>query len=52
MMLHVHLAQGKRETIQMMKRYNKRSIPFMEELGYLDDKLIAAHITCLLYTSY
>ena len=45
MMLHVHLAQGKRETIQMMKRYNKRSIPFMEELGYLDGKLIAAHIT-------
>ncbi|MBQ2896428.1 MAG: amidohydrolase family protein [Oscillospiraceae bacterium] len=45
MMLHVHLAQGKRETIQMMKRYNMRSIPFMDELGYLDNKLIAAHIT-------
>ena len=45
MRLHVHLAQGKRETIQMLKRYNKRSIPFMDELGYLDDKLLAAHIT-------
>ncbi len=45
MRLHVHLAQGKRETIQMIKRYNKRSIPFMDELGYLDDKLLAAHIT-------
>lgn len=45
MMLHVHLAQGKRETIQMVKRYGKRSIPFMDELGYLNHKLIAAHIT-------
>jgi len=45
MMLHVHLAQGERETIQMLKRYNQRSIPFMDSLGYLDSKLIAAHIT-------
>lgn len=43
--LHMHLAQGPRETIQMQVRYGKRSIPFMEELGYLDSRLLVAHIT-------
>ncbi len=45
MRLHVHLAQGDRETIQMRKRYGKRSVAFMDELGYLDHHLLAAHLT-------
>ncbi len=43
--LHMHVAQGDRETIQMLRRYNKRSIPFLDEIGYLNDRLIAVHLT-------
>jgi 5-methylthioadenosine/S-adenosylhomocysteine deaminase len=43
--LHMHVAQGDREIDQMMKRYGKRSISFLEEMGYLNDRLIAVHLT-------
>ena len=45
LMLHVHTAQGDRETEQIVKRYGKRPIPFLEEIGYLDDQLLAVHLT-------
>ena len=44
-MLHTHLAQGDRETEQIVKRYGKRPVAFMAELGYLDDQLLAVHLT-------
>jgi 5-methylthioadenosine/S-adenosylhomocysteine deaminase len=44
-MLHTHLAQGDRETEQIVKRYGKRPVAFMEEMGYLDDQLLAVHLT-------
>jgi len=43
--LHVHVAQGDRETGQILKRYGKRSIAFLDEIGYLDDQLLAVHLT-------
>jgi 5-methylthioadenosine/S-adenosylhomocysteine deaminase len=43
--IHMHVAQGDREINQMVKRYNKRSIPFLDEIGYLDPRLIAVHLT-------
>jgi 5-methylthioadenosine/S-adenosylhomocysteine deaminase len=43
--LHMHVAQGDREIDQMVKRYGKRSIPFLEEMGYLNQRLIAVHLT-------
>ncbi|MFT4413766.1 amidohydrolase family protein [Fredinandcohnia humi] len=43
--LHMHVAQGDREIDQMMKRYGKRSIDFLEEHGFLNEKLIAVHLT-------
>ncbi len=43
--LHMHVAQGDRETEQILKRYGKRPIPFLAELGYLDDQLLAVHLT-------
>ncbi len=43
--LHMHVAQGDREIDQMVKRYGKRSVPFLEEIGYLDDRLITVHLT-------
>ncbi|WP_034749039.1 amidohydrolase family protein [Halalkalibacter wakoensis] len=44
-MIHMHVAQAARETKQMVGRYGKRSIPFLDEIGYLDDSLLAVHIT-------
>lgn len=44
-MIHMHVAQGSRETKQMMGRYNRRSIAFLDEIGYLDESLLAVHIT-------
>lgn len=43
--LHMHVAQGDRETEQIRKRYGKRPIAFLAELGYLDDQLLAVHLT-------
>lgn len=43
--LHMHVAQGDRENIQVELRYGKRSIPFLNEIGYLDKDLIAIHLT-------
>lgn len=43
--LHMHVAQGDREIYQMVKRYGKRSIQYLDEIGYLNDRLIAVHLT-------
>ncbi|PLS17335.1 amidohydrolase [Bacillus sp. M6-12] len=43
--LHMHVAQGDREILQMEKRYGKRSIPFLNEKGYLNNRLLAVHLT-------
>jgi 5-methylthioadenosine/S-adenosylhomocysteine deaminase len=44
-MLHVHTAQGDRETEQIVKRYGKRPVAFLDEIGYLDEQLLAVHLT-------
>ncbi|WP_350343435.1 amidohydrolase [Proteinivorax tanatarense] len=43
--IHMHVAQGDREIYQMEKRYGKRSIQYLDEIGYLDDMLLAVHLT-------
>jgi 5-methylthioadenosine/S-adenosylhomocysteine deaminase len=43
--LHMHVAQGDREIDQMEKRYGKRSIAFLEEHGFLNQRLLAVHLT-------
>lgn len=43
--INMHVAQGDREIDQVMMRYGKRSIPFLDELGYIDKNLIAIHLT-------
>ena len=43
--IHMHVQQGDRETYQIEKRYGKRPTAFLEELGYLDESLIAVHLT-------
>jgi 5-methylthioadenosine/S-adenosylhomocysteine deaminase len=44
-MIHMHVAQGDREIDQMLKRYGQRTPAFLEDLGYLDDQLLAVHLT-------
>lgn len=43
--IHMHTQQGDRETYQVVKRYNKRPIAWLKEIGYLDESLIAVHLT-------
>lgn len=43
--IHLHLACGNREVRQMQMRYGMRSIPFLDELGLMNDKLIAVHLS-------
>lgn len=43
--IHMHVQQGDRETYQIEKRYGKRPVDFLEELGYLDESLLAVHLT-------
>ncbi len=43
--VHLHTQQGSRETEQMIKRYGKRTIPWLQERGYLDETLLAVHLT-------
>ncbi|GED68428.1 5-methylthioadenosine/S-adenosylhomocysteine deaminase [Brevibacillus reuszeri] len=43
--IHMHVAQGDREIEQMVKRHQKRTIPYLDELGYLDSRLMAVHLT-------
>jgi 5-methylthioadenosine/S-adenosylhomocysteine deaminase len=43
--IHMHVCQGDREVNQMMLRYGARPIPFLDEAGYLDRRLLAVHLT-------
>jgi 5-methylthioadenosine/S-adenosylhomocysteine deaminase len=43
--IHMHVAQGDREINQVVKRYGMRSIPWLDSIGYLDEQLIAVHLT-------
>lgn len=43
--IHMHVQQGDRETFQIVKRYGKRPIEWLAEIGYLDETLIAVHLT-------
>jgi len=45
LMIHMHVAQGDREIDQMGKRYGQRTPAYLDELGYLDDQLLAVHLT-------
>ncbi|MDZ4132739.1 MAG: amidohydrolase family protein, partial [Dethiobacteria bacterium] len=44
-MIHMHVAQGDRETNQIAKRFNCRSIPYLHQLGLIDQNLLAIHLT-------
>ena len=41
--LHIHVAETKEESGIILKRYGKRPLAFLEELGYLDHPSVFAH---------
>jgi 5-methylthioadenosine/S-adenosylhomocysteine deaminase len=43
--IHMHVQQGDRETYQIVKRYGKRPVDYLDDLGVLDEDLIAVHLT-------
>jgi 5-methylthioadenosine/S-adenosylhomocysteine deaminase len=43
--IHMHTQQGDRETAQLIMRYGKRPIAWLDEIGYLDENLITVHLT-------
>jgi 5-methylthioadenosine/S-adenosylhomocysteine deaminase len=43
--MHMHVAQGDRETLQVERRYGRRTIAWLDELGLLDASLLAVHLT-------
>ena len=45
LMIHMHVAQGDREIEQLLKRYGQRTPALLDEMGYLDDQLLAVHLT-------
>lgn len=44
-LVHMHTQQGDRETYQVLKRYGKRPIEWLGEEGFLNDWLVAVHLT-------
>jgi 5-methylthioadenosine/S-adenosylhomocysteine deaminase len=45
LMIHTHVAQGDREMDQMLKRYGQRTPAYLDDLGCLDEGLLAVHLT-------
>ncbi len=43
--IHMHVQQGDRETWQVVERYGQRPIAWLKSIGYLDETLIAVHLT-------
>ncbi len=45
--IHIHLSETKWETVEIEKLYGKRPVKFLDELGLLSDRVIAAHCVWL-----
>lgn len=45
LMIHMHVAQGDREIDQMLQRHGERTPAYLDRIGYLDDQLLAVHLT-------
>ncbi|MBN2014415.1 MAG: amidohydrolase [Candidatus Altiarchaeota archaeon] len=43
LLIHFHLAETEKENTDCKKMHGKRPVPFLEDIGFLSDRLIAAH---------
>lgn len=47
LLIHFHLAETKREVEDFKEKHGKKQVPYLEEVGFLDEKLVAAHCVWL-----
>jgi len=45
--IHIHLSETKLEVEEIKNRYNMMPVEYLESLGFLDDKVLAAHCVWL-----
>ena len=45
LMIHTHISQGQRENIQMIRRYKTRSVPLLDNIGFLGPNVMGVHLT-------
>ncbi|MHC4744645.1 MAG: amidohydrolase family protein, partial [Planctomycetota bacterium] len=43
--LHHHVGQSEMEITQLQKRYGKRPVDFLKDIGYLGERLLAVHMS-------
>ncbi|MDP4109527.1 MAG: amidohydrolase [Bacillota bacterium] len=43
--MHMHLSCGTREINQMEKRYGRRSIPLLDDMGLINERMIGVHLS-------
>ena len=43
----IHLLENKAERDQLQEKFGKGAVSFLQDIGYLDEKLIAFHCVCL-----
>lgn len=47
LMLGVHLLENKSELDQLQQKFGKSAVAYLEDIGYLNERLIAFHCVCL-----
>lgn len=47
LLIHFHLAETERENKECVERYGKKPVPFLEEINFLGENLVAAHCNWL-----
>ncbi len=47
LLIHFHLAETKKETDEFKEKHGKRPVPYLEEIGFLSENLVAVHCVWL-----
>lgn len=47
LLIHFHLAETERENKECVEKYGKKPVPFLEEINFLGENLVAAHCNWL-----
>ncbi len=47
LLMHIHLAETEKENHDFKEKHGKKPVPYLEEIGFLDSNLVAAHCVWL-----
>jgi 5-methylthioadenosine/S-adenosylhomocysteine deaminase len=47
LMIGIHLLENKAELNQLQEKFGKSAVSFLEDIGYLNDRLLAFHCVCV-----